>query len=136
MERIRRSRRTFLRQLVYLFAGGGLLVRYLLPSRKATGEILRVPLAKIPPQGALVYRQSQIALVREAGEVVALSLVCTHLGCTLKVTPARLECPCHGSCFDHAGRVLKGPASRPLKRLAVNPTGKHLEVQLGPGRIV
>ncbi len=42
------------------------------------------------------------------------SAICTHLGCI----PAEVDqadgrgwvCPCHGSVFDMAGRVLKGPA--------------------------
>lgn len=136
METIRRSRRTFLRQIVYLLAGIGLLVRYLIPTREVAGEILRVPLVEIPSRGALVYQQSRVALVREAGGVVALSLACTHLGCTLNVTPDELVCPCHGSRFDHTGRVIEGPASRSLKRFVVNSIDNQLEVQLGPGRPV
>lgn len=135
MEKILRSRRNFLWQLAALLLGGGLLVRYLLPARELRNGVLRVPLADVPTRGALVYRQSRIVLVQEAGEVIALSLVCTHLGCTLQVTPGGLECPCHGSCFDRNGQVLEGPASRSLERYAVNLTGEHIEVQLGPGRV-
>lgn len=45
-----------------------------------------------------------------------LSLQCTHLGCTLRWddTSQNLACPCHGSRFDDAGRVLQGPAKRQL----------------------
>lgn len=73
--------------------------------------------AAIPQRGALVYRQQRFALVRENETVYALSLVCTHLGCTLSVTPHGLSCPCHGSLFDPAGGVIKGPADLPLPRL-------------------
>ena len=134
MKVIDRSRRSFLRQLVGLLAGGGLLVRYLQPTRQVSGETLAVPLAEVPLRGALVYRQSGVVLVRQAGEVIALSLTCTHLGCTLNVTSGALVCPCHGSRFDYTGRVLAGPAARPLERLVVNSIGNRLEVQLGPGR--
>lgn len=41
---------------------------------------------------------------------------CTHMGCRLVWNPHEKcwECPCHGSRFDGAGRVLDGPAQRPL----------------------
>ena len=136
MEKITESRRKFIWQLIWLLVGGGLLGRYLLPTQKVAGEVLRVALAEVPHQGALVYLESRVALVREADKVIALNLVCTHLGCALKVTPDALVCPCHGSRFDHGGLVLEGPATRPLEQFVVNRKNDQLEVQLGPGRAV
>ena len=46
----------------------------------------------------------------------ALSPICTHLGCTVEIEESRLACPCHGSNYDREGRVLRGPAERPLAR--------------------
>jgi len=46
----------------------------------------------------------------------ALSPICTHLGCTVEIEEGRLVCPCHGSNYDREGRVLRGPAERPLGR--------------------
>ena len=48
--------------------------------------------------------------------------ICTHLGCIpqgQKTTDERGEyggwfCPCHGSTYDTAGRIRKGPAPRNL----------------------
>ena len=48
--------------------------------------------------------------------------VCTHLGCVpLGVTPSENRgdfggyfCPCHGSQYDTAGRIRKGPAPKNL----------------------
>jgi Rieske Fe-S protein len=57
-----------------------------------------------------------------------LNLVCTHLGCTVNVTPKELICPCHGSSFDRQGKVLKGPAVRPLLRYTVETRGDFYEV--------
>jgi Rieske Fe-S protein len=47
---------------------------------------------------------------------VALSAVCTHLGCQVRKLPQSLRCPCHGSAYDLEGAVLRGPAQRPLTR--------------------
>ncbi|MEA3464868.1 MAG: Rieske (2Fe-2S) protein [Thermodesulfobacteriota bacterium] len=77
----------------------------------------------IPERGALVYRQQRFALIRKQGEVYALSLVCTHLGCTLSVTPQELICPCHGSTFDRYGVVTRGPADQSLPRLRLQRQG-------------
>lgn len=46
----------------------------------------------------------------------ACTATCTHLGCTVQWSPAdqRFYCPCHGSVYDHEGRVVAGPAPRPL----------------------
>ena len=57
-----------------------------------------------------------LVLTDSAGAMIALSSACTHLGCTVEAEATRLVCPCHGSTFDRAGRVLKGPAERSLLR--------------------
>lgn len=50
-------------------------------------------------------------------QVLALSAVCTHAGCTVdyNASQQQLDCPCHGSQFSTDGQVLHGPASRPLR---------------------
>jgi Rieske Fe-S protein len=55
-------------------------------------------------------------LADRAGGWSALSPVCTHLGCIVEVEGAVLVCPCHGSTYDRAGQVLRGPAERALAR--------------------
>ncbi len=58
--------------------------------------------------------------------LLAMSMVCTHLGCLFKWVPAnqRFECPCHGSHFEFCGwkRVGEGPAQRNLDRFAITVT--------------
>jgi Rieske Fe-S protein len=90
--------------------------------------LLRIAVGELAAGGALVYRGERLALISEGGAVRALSLVCTHLGCTVNVTPDGLSCPCHGSSFDRTGRVLRGPADRPLREYGVRRVGDFLEV--------
>ena len=59
-----------------------------------------------------------------ADGVLAFSALCPHAGCTIDAwVPERsvLECDCHSSEFDprEAGKVVDGPAARPLPPLAL-----------------
>ena len=56
-------------------------------------------------------------LIRNSGGFTALSLVCTHLGCTVEDAAEGFVCPCHGSRYDNQGAVKRGPASQPLRAL-------------------
>lgn len=55
----------------------------------------------------------------EAGEWLVMMGVCTHLGC-VPLGDGQGDfggwfCPCHGSHYDTAGRIRKGPAPRNLE---------------------
>jgi cytochrome b6-f complex iron-sulfur subunit len=52
----------------------------------------------------------------------ALSLTCTHLGCTLEPNGNGFDCPCHNSSFDAEGNVIQGPATKPLQVLRIEIT--------------
>jgi cytochrome b6-f complex iron-sulfur subunit len=72
------------------------------------------------------YKQSQaVWLVRltEEGQdrLVALSTVCTHLGCTPNwlETEQKFKCPCHGSGYYIDGVNFEGPTPRPLERFRI-----------------
>lgn len=56
------------------------------------------------------------AVKQPNGEVTVFSPMCTHLGCGYHWDGAaqQFKCPCHGSVFDVTGRVVAGPAPRPL----------------------
>lgn len=74
------------------------------------------------------FKSSQkVWIVRDAEKIVALSTVCTHLGCTPNWlgNEDKFKCPCHGSGFYgprpgvQAGVNFEGPAPRPLERYKV-----------------
>jgi cytochrome b6-f complex iron-sulfur subunit len=60
-------------------------------------------------------------------QIVAVSTVCTHLGCTPNWLEGeqKFKCPCHGSGFYKSGVNFEGPAPRPLERhgLSLSPDG-------------
>lgn len=59
---------------------------------------------------------------QEGAGFSALSLICSHLGCTVEIKPKEYVCPCHGSRYDLSGGVTKGPATSPLVPLRVEVT--------------
>ncbi|NNG17432.1 MAG: ubiquinol-cytochrome c reductase iron-sulfur subunit [Gemmatimonadales bacterium] len=87
------------------------------------------------PRGALkILPQGQetplYVLAEDDGGYAVLSPICTHLGCTVDVDGATLLCPCHGSTYDRRGRVLRGPAERPLRRYPSHLSDGVLEIDL------
>lgn len=73
--------------------------------------------AKLMPAG----RSTPVYVMTvERDRWVALSPICTHLGCTVEIQGTRIVCPCHGSTYDREGRVLQGPAERALARYPVS----------------
>jgi len=64
----------------------------------------------------------------EDGRWIALTAVCTHLGCTVQYEPQadRIHCACHGGVYNaYTGDNVSGPPPKPLKlfKVAVNQTG-------------
>jgi glycine/D-amino acid oxidase-like deaminating enzyme/nitrite reductase/ring-hydroxylating ferredoxin subunit len=99
------------------------VAKRLAKDRLDRGEV--ASLAAVPRgEGRLVrVGGKMIAAYRAAdGGLQCLSAVCTHLGCHVQWNDAERswDCPCHGSRFDVAGRVLNGPAVKALKPVHVD----------------
>ena len=68
------------------------------------------------------YAGATAVLVRtKTGEPVALSAVCTHLGCIVQWVKSSQTflCPCHAGQFAADGTVLAGPPPKPLATITV-----------------
>jgi menaquinol-cytochrome c reductase iron-sulfur subunit len=77
-------------------------------------------------------QERAIWIIKKAdGSVTAYSPNCPHLGCGYRWIAAhqRFECPCHGSVFDINGKVLSGPAPRPLDTIGTRVENGRLLVR-------
>lgn len=102
------------------------VLRFLSPGGGAqdAGKVT-IDKAKVLADGAHMFSfngRPAILLQKAPGEFVALSAVCTHLGCIVKWIDADQEllCPCHGGRFSTAGAVLGGPPPAPLELYPVS----------------
>ena len=60
----------------------------------------------------------KIIVNKKGDNIKIFSSLCTHLGCRINnEIDDKLVCPCHGSEFSLNGKVLRGPAAKPLKKL-------------------
>jgi cytochrome b6-f complex iron-sulfur subunit len=90
------------------------------------------PLAAVG--GAAMVRASNGAFLvaRTAQESFsALTTICTHETCTITgFDNTNFVCPCHGSKFSTAGRVVNGPANAPLRSFATSFSNNVLTISL------
>lgn len=87
-----------------------------------TDKKMAIPLAQLQQKEVTIVRGSgmefDVAVRRkEDNTYEALLLRCTHFSNPLITTGKGYTCAQHGSEFDAAGKVKKGPASLPLKQL-------------------
>jgi cytochrome b6-f complex iron-sulfur subunit len=80
-----------------------------------------------PVNSATSLPEAKAWLFCDERGLYAISAVCTHLGCIVTRSAEGFECPCHGSRYNAAGYVLKGPAKLPLN---------YLELTLSPEGLV
>jgi len=72
-----------------------------------------------------------IWVVRKSeNQIKVFSPICPHLGCGFRWNQqvSQFQCPCHGSAYDLNGKVLAGPAPRPLDELPSQVEDGNLKV--------
>lgn len=74
---------------------------------------------------------------QNAGNPVAVSGICTHLGCLLRLNAAagRLDCPCHATAFSYDGAVVSyelATKPAPLPRIQARRMSGRIEVFVPP----
>ncbi len=79
-------------------------------------------------------RINKFFLIRsEDGGFMALSLTCSHLGCSVIWDGSKNQfiCPCHSSSFDKYGNVINSPAPRPLDYFPIIIEAGKVKIDLG-----
>lgn len=114
---------------------GGALFKYMFPVVSyGTPQKFLVPVGDIPEVGdELIFEDQKVILRRQSkNEIAAISLVCTHLGCTVNRVETGFQCPCHGSQYDSDGIVVGGPAPKTLHWLQIKKVpGNQIEIDTG-----
>jgi Rieske Fe-S protein len=78
----------------------------------------------IKQQTGWIVNEQEISiyvLTENGRDYVAMSNICTHLGCRVRwiTEEGQFFCPCHNAVFDKNGEVVSGPPPRPLNRFEV-----------------
>ena len=92
--------------------------------------------AKIERQTGWIVEEQEISayvLTDDGRNFVALSNVCTHLGCRARWIADQqiFFCPCHNGVFDKNGEVVSGPPPRALDRYETKVEDAVLYVRSG-----
>jgi cytochrome b6-f complex iron-sulfur subunit len=110
------------------------LVRYIAPAgQKAKLKQIILKKSEIPIGDAkdIAVGSTPVMVINRSGMgFIALSRVCTHLGCLVDYDKAqkRIVCPCHGAIFDLDGNVLSGPPPRPLPKFPLQVEGESIVI--------
>jgi cytochrome b6-f complex iron-sulfur subunit len=97
--------------------------QYLAPQKaKGPKGKVEIPEKEIPAGDAKFFDYGGTTAVvintRDAG-FIALSAVCTHLGCIVQWQKDKQQflCPCHAGRYTETGEVISGPPPKPLPKL-------------------
>jgi cytochrome b6-f complex iron-sulfur subunit len=100
-------------------------------SAAAVTEVTLKDAQKLQAGSAVMFKfgpSPGVLIHHEDGRWIALSAVCSHLGCTVQYEPQmdRIHCACHGGVYNaYTGANVSGPPPKPLTlyKVAVNETG-------------
>lgn len=92
--------------------------------------------ATVETQTGWINTQEEVSayvLTENGQDFVAMSNVCTHLGCRIRWIPDQqgFFCPCHNGVFDKSGAVKAGPPPRPLDRFETKVENGILYIKRG-----
>ena len=98
--------------------------RFLRPAPHAPRfrRVFVATLDRLPDGASILYTApdgSKIVLNNIAGQIIALSITCPHLGCKVRWSApnAQFICPCHNGIFDRNGAPISGPPKAENKSL-------------------
>ncbi len=76
---------------------------------------------------------SAYVLTENGNDFVAISNICTHLGCRVRwiAEEGKFFCPCHNGVFAKDGTVVSGPPPRPLDRFETKAESGILYIKRG-----
>ena len=134
------NRRKFLKSLLFFLGSTAFvsfvypLVRFLEPPGSgAQGGKTIIKRAEIPVGASkdIVVNNTPAIIINVPDKgFIALSKVCTHLGCLVEYDKPgkRLQCPCHAGAFSLTGNVLSGPPPKPLRKYSVKVEGEDIVI--------
>jgi cytochrome b6-f complex iron-sulfur subunit len=108
--------------------------KFLVPPKSSAKDTqLTISKDEIPPGTAkeVIYNETPVVVINRRGSgFIALSRLCTHLGCLVGYDKFndKLICPCHAGEFDLEGNVLSGPATKPLLRYPLKITSDQITI--------
>ena len=87
--------------------------------------------ARVERVSGWIVEEDQLSvyvLTDNGRDLIAMSNICTHLGCRVRwiADSDQFYCPCHVGIFDREGNVVAGPPPRPLDRYEVKVEDEQL----------
>ena len=134
------GRRRFLKSLLGIFGATLVasfvypLLRFLAPPGvEAKGQKVIIKKSEVPAGSAkdiLINAIPSIIINIPDQGFVALSKVCTHLGCLVEYDKIkrRLLCPCHAGVYTLEGNVVSGPPPKPLQKFPLKVEGEDIVI--------
>lgn len=106
------------------------------PKKSGSGPNLKIigNVEDFLPGSVTPDRVNKVYMVRQKdGGFLALSLICSHLGCSVlwNVEKKQFICPCHSSAFDPLGNVISSPAPRALDYYPVTIEAGKVKIDTG-----